>query len=148
MTDITTLESLRQRVREASGPDRQIDIAIFKWQYPEYENFIKGRGGLIHPNDGCDARVLSDVRWSPYTASIDAALGLVEKVLPGWRFRNMHTPDKDAHHLNPERWYVVQLCPSLYMSGVTAKALSKTNLPLAILDALLTALIEQERDND
>jgi hypothetical protein len=65
MTDLTTLKSLRDRVAKATGPDREIDYAIYTYST-----------GLWRTDD-----------FPAVTSSIDAALAWVEHVLPkcdGW----------------------------------------------------------------
>ena len=57
---LTTLQSLRDRVANATGPDREIDSAI--WE------------DLYHYEGPCHY----------WTASIDTALAWMGRVLPGW----------------------------------------------------------------
>lgn len=70
------IQSLISRVEAATGPNYALEIEIFKALHPEYTDYVQGRGGLVHPYDGSDARVLSDVRPPAYTASLDAAMTL------------------------------------------------------------------------
>ncbi len=81
---MSDLKELIARVEGLSGADREVDEDIYRWIQPEYANFVRGRGGLVHPNDGEDQHVLSSVRAPAYTSSIDAALAFAERVLPGW----------------------------------------------------------------
>lgn len=60
---IETLKSLQQRIREATGADRELDYAI--------ENAL-GKLPLGHSR--------------PYTASLDACVSLLNAVLPGWKW--------------------------------------------------------------
>lgn len=76
MTDKPSLIELADRVEAAAGPNYALEVAIFKMLHPEYACYVQGRGGLIHPCDGSDVRVLSDVRPGNYTASLDAATSL------------------------------------------------------------------------
>lgn len=78
---MTTLSELAGAVEGLEGPNYAIEVKIFKAIHPEYAGYVQGRGGLVHPCDGSDQRVLSDVRPGNYTASIDAAMTLVPK---GW----------------------------------------------------------------
>ncbi len=75
---------LIEKLESATGPGYALEIEIFKFVHPEYANFVQGRGGLIHPQDGEDVRVQSNVRPPNYTASFDAALRLMQTLLPGW----------------------------------------------------------------
>jgi hypothetical protein len=77
------------QLEEANGPNYALEVEIFKLVHPEYACYIQGRGGLIHPQDGEDVRVQSNVRSPNYTASVDASLHLLKKVLPGWYVENL-----------------------------------------------------------
>lgn len=79
-----TYEELIKNLEAAIGPNYALEVEIFKLVHPEYADFIQGRGGLIHPQDGEDVRVQSNVRPPNYTASFDAALRLMQTLLPGW----------------------------------------------------------------
>lgn len=65
MTDLAVLDDLIERLEKAGGPDRELDIALTK-------QFIAGKQ-YRHPDLA-----------PPYTTSLDAAVALVERVLPGW----------------------------------------------------------------
>jgi hypothetical protein len=75
------LLALAARVEAASGPDRQLDFAIFRALRPEYAGpeWQPFAGGLRHVNDSSDMRCMPDVDKTPphYTAILDAALTLV-----------------------------------------------------------------------
>ncbi|QND34016.1 hypothetical protein HB772_18515 [Sinorhizobium meliloti] len=79
-----SVAELIQRLEAATGPNYALEIDIFKFANPKYDEYVEGRGGLVHPSDGEDQRVLSNVRPSNYTASIDTALRLLEWLLPDW----------------------------------------------------------------
>ena len=88
-------------------------------------DYVEGRGGLVHSCDGADQRVLSDVRPDNYTGSIDAALALVERMLPDSR-GDVHWGNRGAK--------ASVLCPDgsrTYHEGATPA--------LAILKALFAA---------
>lgn len=125
----TEIKELMERVRAATGPDRDLDFLI--------------QIHVAHPLTGEEHYTLQDVMNdfallgadgmvidAPYTASIDAALALVERVLPGrWNeilgaaLRGM---SKTFH------WHIAFPKPG-QMDG----------LPLAILACLLQALQEK-----
>ena len=77
---MTTLPTLLQRVREASGPDRELDVAIACGLFPTYKpapelgSGVVWTGGL-NGHDNAEVDIL--------TASLDAAVALVERVRPG-----------------------------------------------------------------
>lgn len=72
-----------------------------------------------------------------WTGSIDAALVLIEKMLPHWTAWELRT------RAAKRRFHFEMSKMDEYDSEVSAIGRSST-APLAILDALLTALIEQE----
>jgi hypothetical protein len=71
MSDLATLE---QRLVEAVGPDQEIDGLLW--------NFIDERTLVALDDRGQTDRIAYDIA-PPYTSSIDAAVALVERVLPG-----------------------------------------------------------------
>ena len=76
-----------ERLEKAEGFDRDIDADI----YIEF-NIPAERVGRLDRLGGCvgwwpkDAPYESAVDVPRYTASLDAAIALVERTLPGWRF--------------------------------------------------------------
>lgn len=60
---MTALADLLERVKGASGPDREIDRAVYNIAVPRDEQ-----------------RIIAPL----YTASLDAVVALVERKLPGW----------------------------------------------------------------
>jgi hypothetical protein len=137
---MSDLESLLERVKAASGPDRKLDFAIFK-----------ALGVLVpasaEPDDE-DIWQLGD-EWcsescpypdQEYTADIDAALALVEHCLPGWHW------SITGPYLK-RRDYAAYLCLPHETSVDFPEADGRAATPpLAILAALLTALIAKERE--
>jgi hypothetical protein len=108
---MSDLASLLEKVRSAQGPDRALD-----WHVADatgHESFVPA-----------------------YTASIDAALALVERKLPGWRVA-MYT---DGEGKGP-------CCLALRGDEPVKANCQAPTLPLAILAAMLTALITQETPN-
>jgi hypothetical protein len=99
-------KELIERLEKLEGANREVNLAIFRHFHPEYDDYVEGRGGLIHPNDSSDMREPADIRWPAYTASLDAAIALVEKVRPGWSWecRASGTGDKgQATIWNPSK---------------------------------------------
>jgi hypothetical protein len=113
---VRELQSLLERVKAASGPDRELDRAFDRRDiFPVYGD---------HPQ---------------YTASIDAALGLVEKVLPGWALHSLQD-------MRGERYVVCALRNDRNEPGTDLQRTwcdGKTR-PLAILAAFLTVLIAEQ----
>ncbi len=85
------MTSLLQRVEQATGPDRELDAAIIAWlnnaevrRYPPADDFGPRDRWQFWSLDG--AHFLgSEAKFPvpPLTASVDAALALVERVKPG-----------------------------------------------------------------
>lgn len=62
------MRDLIERLERATGPDRELDAAIWCWRHPEYE--MRNNGFTKHPNRFVQSK-------SPeYTGSLDAALTL------------------------------------------------------------------------
>lgn len=125
MHDLATLSALQERLRLATGPDRELDAVL------GFEIGGASRGLLspteiwIHDDRGFD--------YLPhYTASVDAALALVEKL--GWCPHMMHFGPKGA-----SGWTCVDLCPPNHADEAVDG--EGNTAPLAILSALLAALI-------
>lgn len=118
------LSELVDRVEAATGPDRFLDARI--------------RATLEMP----EQPVLTDC--PAYTASIDAALALVERKLPGWFWRGGHVPSFHwTGTRNVDCW--------AHLSRTDASNCDKEDeatgwcntVPLALVAALLHALAHQ-----
>lgn len=144
--DIETLKLLSGRVEKAEGPDRELDHML--------HHALVGPIGDVIRHHETKKFIMADVIAAEITTSIDAALALVEKVLPGWFwllrapaddcdepgrfFANLQSPDFDAiAHETPDGWRTEML------AGVDGYSYGDT-APLAVLSALLKALIAQE----
>ena len=136
------LQSLLARVEAASGPDRLLDAEIevaARW-------IDAARAGLA-PEHRARWRVLTGLRVGavesqgtsynakPFTASVDAALALVERVLPGWQWDVGYLPNQPEIGFLAEIWPPGDPVNDVSGAGKTA--------PLAILAALLKAKIAQ-----
>lgn len=111
-----TLRDLLERVERATGPDRELDRAIWKACGIDYRQSVT----------------------QPVTSSVDAALTLIGRVLPGWRV--LLDSDNDRRPLwsarakrNGQSWDAIgHLAPTP---------------ALALCAALIAAMIEQEGIN-
>lgn len=74
------LQSLLERLEKASGGDRALDAALY-WRFLE-EN--KAERELWWVTAQFTVSPVNGDWRSPFTSSLDAALSLVERVLPGW----------------------------------------------------------------
>lgn len=119
MTDRKTLEALLKRVEEAGGGSRDLDRDI--WQA-----FDAAAAGAPH----------GEMPGTFYTSSIDAALALVERVLPGWTYA-LDNAGRTFHcELNSNTGRFL-------LQGDIERHASAPAAPLAILIAMLHALIAQ-----
>lgn len=148
--DKAIIAALLARVKAATGPDRELDCRLSHHFLNRGISYGTGDdSGWAPPAtvDGWDDAKwasMADEYMSPlthhYTASVDAALSLVERVLPGWewlkkspRVISLYRPLADEEDARKE-W-------AKHHDGTGA------TIPLAILAALLSALITQENGN-
>jgi len=79
------LSALIERLDALTGPDREVDADIFQWFGGKDWDYAYLK---VQEPCGCPHEMAVDyagTRYSPkYTASIDAAVALVERVLPGY----------------------------------------------------------------
>lgn len=91
------LADLIARVEGASGPDRELDVALADALHPNVtlmplssnpEEWVVKIGDKWVPTTRYPRGYMTtgDRYVQAYTSSLDAALGLVERVLPGWRW--------------------------------------------------------------
>jgi hypothetical protein len=120
-----SLVELLRRV-EASGPDRKLDDAL--WSLLERGEVVglDLTGGYVLPS------------IPALTASLDAALGLVERVLPGCSHHVLWEPSHGAAGFS---YAGVRSAGLMSHSSI---ALPGKREPIAILAALLLALIASE----
>lgn len=133
---MTDLSELLERVKAATGPDRELDgaIEVMARRFDAYRAGLddttrahwKHNGSTVY--DGNTGYVAAN-----FTASIDAALALVERCLPGWMVA-MGTCGE-----NNMPWACItepdEPCRDFASDGV--------DIPNAILSALLQALGEK-----
>jgi len=131
--DTTTLTDLLARVKAASGADRELDARI--WCFASgwrFRDFNPSTVFWEKPLDGFWIRGNSLLRVVPkYTASIDAAVELTQRLLPGWEIELIIL--KDAGHASIRG-------PDEMVDY--AEATSKS-APLALLQAVL--ILEQRK---
>lgn len=120
-----TIAELAERVKKAEGPDRELDLALAQALVPDVV--------VLRRNDD-DTANEPHTYWE-YTGSVDAALGLVERVLPDWRPSTQRSRSgfHDCYlHFDDETGWLRQ------SHG------QAPTLPLAIIAALLSALTESK----
>lgn len=140
---MTDLNELLERVKAATGPDKDIDVALLHLWEPTHEALrsyderyqTELRDGVfsVWKTDGGYS---ASVPFPRFTSSIDAALALVERVLPGCEY--------EATNLYHVAMVSLPMNMSMVMDPQTARR-EDNNMPLTILSALLQALISQEQ---
>ncbi len=126
MTKLEQLRDIAKRLEEVSGPDTEIDKDIasafgLDWDYSADWGPRYGESPVAFP----------------YTKSIDAALGLVDRTLPGVRLQLEH--DGGRWHFtvwndpNDDTWTISASAPAGY---------------LAILRAWVAAMIDRLEDGE
>lgn len=137
MTDRSTLEALRGRIRAAQGPDQILD-GMIEAEFSEWRNL--GGHWEAHKVTGERRRTMYPPS-PPVTASIDAALALVDLVLPGtsWEVRRsgFGTPSQ-AHFWDPMK----------QPPGSTLTRVDAATPPLAVLLALLSAKLAEAGETE
>ena len=149
-----TLTAILERLKELSAPDRELDAMLevllvqnrvwvedgtVIYARNAAEPYMTTRIGTIDPGVHSRHFYLSwEDGYPRYTASIDAALGLVERCLPGtwWLF--------GKGRMKPEELlYGAQLLPEGDIDTIIGEGEAATP-PLAILTALVSALIARK----
>ena len=117
---MSDLPLLLQRVREASGPDRELDLFIWRWEhgFPPFKASFSDNRDPIYA----------------VTASLNAAVALVERVRPGTCILAEITPAKTLINLHAEPVGEVGLWQPLAEASTP---------PLALLAALLASLTQE-----
>lgn len=128
MPDIETLRSLLVRVEAATGPDRELDGRI--WAATAGVTILEWDGaGALWKDEHGGLRHQRDDRIPAYTASIDAAVALVEQMLPGWGW----SIERSGQSFNGAVWDEYDFDEAGCRSA-----------PSALLVAFLRALMEKE----
>lgn len=82
MANLSTLIALSERIQAATGPDRELDAAIFGVFGPIDEKHLQSWCKTHRPARSRQSYIEA---WSlEYTGSLDEAIALLNSVLPGW----------------------------------------------------------------
>lgn len=146
---MSDLAKLQRRLTAATGSDRELDGALWLVLDPEpalARCSFKGMkyAGHVHTKAEKNAHVISAATHSSplYTSSIDAALGLVEKMLPGWGATLVTDPPSVCLRQSTQDEIAV-FRRTGYFKTRGNEIIEGETLPLAILAAMLAALQSQ-----
>lgn len=107
---MTTLKDLAAMLDSATGPSRELDVAAFRALFPYTRVY--------------------EAHCPPLTSSIDAALALVERLLPGWGWQ-----------INIGAYAILRPPKATCWSSSLCFDGDAPTAPLAILKATVAALI-------
>ena len=148
MPDLTTLQDLKARVDAASGPDRRLDAELccafhLTGLRPAEPDDFDGKYGYSPGNLKCEHGFL---QADSYTRSIDSAVSLTERVLPGWFWRGGHIPVPHwTGSRNVSCWAHISRTDASNCDRRDEATGWCETVPLALISALLAALIAQEQ---
>lgn len=126
LRDMTGHNELIERLKVATGPDRELDEAIALALCDEH---FFAQLADAPEGTGCEMYRMGHHSFSSalrVTSSVDAALGLVERMLPGWKWNIGYDANDE---LQATVWH-----------GVTEHDEYAPTAPRALLAALLSAL--------
>ena len=132
------------RLSKLDAPDREVDAQIYiHFVEPTWHTSHKDPGAVAADKnafwpEGKLRYITSTSRTAPlYTASVDAAIALAERVLPGWQGLHLSAEWTGIRHPGNGVTHSAQLWESLH--GYTYVNGKGANLAIALLIALLRA---------
>jgi hypothetical protein len=130
------LQELIDRMKAATGPDRELDFAVYDHLFPPKPPPANAPHIELPPGFGRDALSRSMDPRPELTGSIDAALALVERVLPGaeYNISTLYGHAMAELPINADNYLAPQV---RRMDG---------NMPLAIIECALLAKLEEQAD--
>lgn len=131
MTTRAQLEALVERVRGATGPDREIEADVYVAIFDD-GGWVGGNWYVARSDDGSmgSSRVIA---LPAYTASLDAVVALIERELPNYNvsmFSDCGAYFARVEHFDTE-WH--------YISGFDGAGVDRESWCLAAIDAFLSA---------
>jgi hypothetical protein len=138
---MNNLSALRERVEKAEGPDRELDAVIWLALIPGVTRRTTHVAHWQKPYDIDETRDETGrlINVPHYTASIDAAVALIERKLPGcgWSITRYENPNI----WTPATTYIADVTlPGKIGDGAMFDACSNATPALALIAALLNAL--------
>lgn len=130
MTDITALREIERRLSEAKEGDRALDLDIARTLCPDV---------IVMRQRDDDSGSDPYTHWK-CTASLDSAIALCERVLPGWSIQ-VRTENHRENGWQADVW--CSWGPTAYQRSVAA---ARPSPALALCLAIVRALISMGRD--
>ena len=132
---MTTLKELAAMLDAATGSSRELDAVICE----VFSLYPAGTERVMNTDGASNAWAGNAIWWEalPLTSSIDAALALVERLLPGVKWAK-----------NFGGWFILY---GVFNGNVVVLGSSQAHdvpFPIAILKALVAAMIAQEKTYD
>lgn len=130
-----TIPTLLERIEKCEGPDTEIDKELVLLEIASIskeERLRRAEAALAASH----AKIA--VSWPPrnYTASLDASIALVERMLPGWVW---------GRNFDGDMYLTRSFNPGNDIHTYEGHANLGGNPPLSLLSALLRALIQKEQ---
>lgn len=132
--NLSALKALQARIRQATGPDRELDGRIgFAFGLGHSKNYHECCESHVAGRDGSKLTYSSLAYWQTFpqwTGSLDACVALMMEVLPGAKWEREETGD-----------FAVSL-----HDGFPIWSVPCANDCLTFTDAILSAVIAREED--
>ncbi|WP_375453764.1 hypothetical protein [uncultured Methylobacterium sp.] len=150
MPDRDVLQGLLDRVRAAEGPDRELDALIW-WAFADHTD---DHPDIAHLAAQQGPLAVIDKYWPPHwrtnflssiqhlTRSIDAAVALMERELPGWDIHFYPEGEGRPGYVAEMDWPADALVGDANYFGVNGRGLTR---PLAVVAAVLEAKLTLSR---
>lgn len=141
---MTDLNALLERVKAATGPDRGLDADLLEMANIGYYDYT--RSNYEYQADDANRMDLTKEWWHPFpTRTIDAALALTERVLPGWIVVNLCEWDAEVLRARGPWTCILKLGGTQDdFRAPKGRCNHAPTAPLAIIAATLAALIASE----
>lgn len=141
---MTDLPPLLERVKAARGPDRELGAEV--WLALERDTICRSQGyhrwaglqpkGLLSSmSDSSALRAYAMAKTPDITSSLDAAIALTERVLPGWEM--LLSNEGEQHNSG----WVASIGPRATFTSYEAEACAPA---LALLAATIAAVIAKQ----
>lgn len=149
-----TIGEIIEKLKNADGPDRWLDAKVdaamrvgtakmrnggYEWawdNFPVWSHHKRAAGMCGVQHDNGDVGLIWDSL--EFTASVDAAIVLVERVLPGWRIENLSEWESPVLR-SRGKWMCDLVTPGDFFSRKNVKCSHAPSPAIALCIALLKA---------